>query len=259
MNVDTFPPQSTVTSKPLIHPPAQYLPRFDVFGGGKLPPKYQSRYQPEAHFPPEPPVGSSNGQSSGQNMNETQSVSQDWDTPKVTQISEPSSAAMSSNPYTKPFFFQPPSNSRPTPPTIYGRMASPANRQRTTKACNNCRDRKTKVRELSVQICVRMAHCDLCSVLASTQCVSAALLVASSAVIQMLRVETQGSETPPEFVNINPCQSHILRRWRTVSLPCKLLPLSLLRSLSAHRTPFLGLISFLGQQFLTDGFRRRNQ
>jgi hypothetical protein len=54
---------------------------------------------------------------------------------------------MSANPYTTPFIFQPPQNPRSTPaPTICGRMAAPYARQRTTQACNNCRERKTKVR-----------------------------------------------------------------------------------------------------------------
>lgn len=139
MDVDTFQPH-TVTSRPLVPLPAEYLPEFDVLGQEKHPSKYQSYYLPDAF----PAAGSHslaafNGHSSGFPGLQNLKGPHDWGSAKYMQI----------NPYSTPVFSRPLSNTCTIPPTVYGRMATPASRQRTTQACNNCRERKTKVRSES--------------------------------------------------------------------------------------------------------------
>lgn len=133
MNIDAFPPQSTVTSKPLVPVPAQFLTRHKVLDQNKPQPQYQDHYSPDAYFAPADSLWSFGFQRL-QNPNGMSNASQEPQTPLTTMQAYPT-----------PFFFQPPSNPR-APPTIYGRMASPATRQRTIQACTNCRERKTKVR-----------------------------------------------------------------------------------------------------------------
>jgi len=161
MNIDTFPPQPTVTSRPLVPLPAKYLSESDVHGKSKLPAKYQSYYLPDAFFPIDGPPSPTvfNGRSSNvprpQNLNRASHARQSWDTVRVMETAQPhlSSLPMAANPHSTPFFFQPPSNPpRLNPPTIYGRMTTSASRQRTLQACDSCRERKTKVRHLESRL-----------------------------------------------------------------------------------------------------------
>ena len=188
MNIDTFSPQSTVTSKPLVPVPAQFLPRDDVLDQNKLQPRNQDHHSPDAYFPPADslwPVSERSSSLQGlQNPNGMSNASQVWDT--AVAIAQPQNPPMTMPAYPTPFFFQPPSSPR-APPTIYGRMASPATRQRTIQACTNCRERKTKVRYFSADFCTHLdivTQCCSCSALASVQRVSAAALAVSSAITQ---------------------------------------------------------------------------
>ncbi|KIM72219.1 hypothetical protein PILCRDRAFT_16343 [Piloderma croceum F 1598] len=147
MNIDTFPPQSTVTSKPLVPVPAQFLLRRDVLDKNEPQPRYQDHYSPDAYFPPADSLWSLSERSSSfqelQNPNGMSNALQVWGTAVATEIAQPQTPSMTMPVYPTPFFFQAPSSPR-DPPTIYGRMASPASRQRTIQACTNCRERKTK-------------------------------------------------------------------------------------------------------------------
>jgi hypothetical protein len=208
MNIDTFPPQSTITSKPLVPVPAQFLPRHDVLDQNEPQPRlrYQDHYSPDAYFPPADSLWSFSERSSSvqelQNPNGISNASQVWGTAVVTEIAQPQTPSMTMPAYPTPFFFQPPLSPR-APPTIYGRMASAATRQRTIQACTYCRERKTKVSYFSADFCTHlgvMTQCCSCSALASVQHVSAAALAASSAITQTCRPEIRDSETCLESV-----------------------------------------------------------
>jgi hypothetical protein len=146
MNIDTVPPQSAVTSKPLIPLPAQFLHDLSQ---NKLQSKYQDHYSSDVYFPPADPLWPSSGRSSSarglQHLNKTSYASQDWGTAAAAEIAQPQASSVAMPAYPTIYFFHPPSNPY-APPTVYSRMASPATRQRTIQACTNCRERKTKVR-----------------------------------------------------------------------------------------------------------------
>lgn len=180
MNISIFQPQSTVTSKLLVPQPAQFLPGYDVLDQRKLPPQHQSYCLPDAYFPPigpRPPSGGNNFLFSRfQDSSKTLHGSQNWGIANdAEEIAQPqhSSVTKSANLYTAPYFFLPPSNPHLAfPSMIYGRMASPPSRHRTTQACTNCRKRKTKVR-YRAQICVSWLMNGMDEVLREAPCMSA--------------------------------------------------------------------------------------
>jgi hypothetical protein len=267
MNIDTFPPQSSVTSRPLI---PLVVPELDVYG---LPPKYQSYYIPDAYFPvPRSPSPTTPGRHSSSfqglpDLNSTPYALENSGTYRAGEIAQlqPTSVAMS-NPDAAPFLSQRPSDP-PTRPTIYARMATPATQQRTKQACDSCRERKTKVRQLSPDLYDQaeiVARSCPCSVLASALYVSAAPLAASSAIMQPHETEIASCGIYLESVitAVTHWPNALLRSTTLSTRRFSLCPwptLSLLPVPSGHRSPLLVSVPFLRQPFVRDGLHQSIQ
>lgn len=151
MEIDTFPPQSIVSSKPLIPLPAEYRTvRFDALGDGKLPAQYQSFYLPDVYFPGSRSASaSSDRRAMAVPKNTTNTTVHPFHghaerdsgdsgniLPATFSMSATASAAE------KPYI--PRSPSAPQLP-VFCRKSNPAARHRTARACDHCRSRKTKV------------------------------------------------------------------------------------------------------------------